>query len=53
MPDVGRHFGESARPFLMLGWTVYAFEPDPDENKRGRMKDLENSFVWPCGVRYG
>ena len=44
MLDVGSHFGESARPFLMLGWTVYAFEPDPDENKRRRMNDLEKSF---------
>ncbi len=29
MVDVGSHFGESAEPFLMMGWDVIAFEPDP------------------------
>ena len=44
MFDVGSHFGESARPFLMLGWTVYAFEPDPDINKSSRLHNLEKAF---------
>ena len=30
MVDVGAHHGGSARPFLEAGWTVHAFEPDPD-----------------------
>jgi FkbM family methyltransferase len=29
MIDVGSHFGESAEPFLKMGWNVIAFEPDP------------------------
>lgn len=30
MLDVGAHHGESCIRFLRRGWTVYAFEPDPD-----------------------
>ncbi|MGE4552374.1 MAG: FkbM family methyltransferase [Desulfovibrionaceae bacterium] len=30
MVDVGAHHGGSAKPFLERGWTVHAFEPDPD-----------------------
>lgn len=29
MIDVGAHHGGSAKPFLEMGWTVHAFEPDP------------------------
>ena len=28
MFDVGAQFAGSSRPFLKLGWSVYAFEPD-------------------------
>ena len=34
MIDVGAHAGSSLAPFLALGWTVYAFEPDPDNRAR-------------------
>jgi FkbM family methyltransferase len=29
MIDVGTHYGESAYPFLQMGWKVIGFEPDP------------------------
>lgn len=33
MIDVGAHFGESFSQYLKDGWTVYAFEPDPNPCK--------------------
>ena len=30
MVDVGAHYGSTLRPFARGGWTVHAFEPDPD-----------------------
>jgi len=34
MIDVGAHHGESFAPYLRLGWTIYAFEPDPSNYKQ-------------------
>ncbi len=34
MVDVGAHFGESLAPYLELGWSVLAFEPDPANRSR-------------------
>lgn len=33
MVDVGAHHGSSLEPFARKGWTVYAFEPDPQNRK--------------------
>lgn len=30
MLDVGAHYGSSLAPFVQAGWSVHAFEPDPD-----------------------
>tara|TARA_R110002110_G_scaffold403866_1_gene621835 strand:+ start:2146 stop:9000 length:6855 start_codon:yes stop_codon:yes gene_type:complete len=35
--DVGAHFGTSSSYFDKLGWTIYCFEPDP--NNRIRLQD--------------
>lgn len=37
MVDVGAHHGSAFRPFLDVGWSIYAFEPD----KMNRTKLLE------------
>lgn len=34
MVDVGAHTGDSCWPFLDSGWTVWAFEPDPENTRR-------------------
>lgn len=34
MVDVGAHIGDSCWPFLDSGWTVWAFEPDPENARR-------------------
>lgn len=34
MIDVGAHHGSALKPFLALGWTIYAFEPDPDNRAK-------------------
>ena len=44
MIDVGSHFGESAQPFLLLGWTVHGFEPDPDVRKKDALAGLKEKF---------
>lgn len=33
MIDVGAHHGSAARPFLKKDWTVYGYEPDPNNRK--------------------
>lgn len=33
MVDVGAHYGESFSPFADAGWSVVAFEPDPNPDK--------------------
>jgi len=33
MVDVGAHHGSSLEPFARKSWTVYAFEPDPENRK--------------------
>ncbi len=33
MVDVGAHIGESFKPYVDLGWTIFAFEPDPNPKK--------------------
>lgn len=33
MIDVGAHHGSASRPFLNKDWTVYAYEPDPNNSK--------------------
>lgn len=45
MVDVGSRYGESAEPFLGMGWDVVAFEPDPAnrsclQKRIGRFKKL-------------
>jgi FkbM family methyltransferase len=46
MIDVGAHFGTTLEPFMNLGWTIHAFEPDP--NNRKKLIDLvgNNSNVF-------
>ena len=44
MFDVGSHFGESAQLFLLLGWTVHGFEPDPDGRKKDALSALQREF---------
>jgi FkbM family methyltransferase len=46
MIDVGAHFGTTLKPFMNLGWTIHAFEPDP--NNRKKLIDLvgNNSNVF-------
>lgn len=44
MLDVGAMFGESSMPFLMNGWTVYAFEPDIDGVKSGKLSEISKRF---------
>lgn len=39
MLDVGAHYGSSLEPFADQGWSVHAFEPDPDNRAR-----LESAF---------
>ncbi len=34
MLDVGAHFGTSASYFDALGWTIYCFEPDPNNRAK-------------------
>lgn len=34
MLDVGAHVGSSAAYFHELGWTIYCFEPDPENRKK-------------------
>jgi hypothetical protein len=34
MIDVGAHFGTTLKPFMNLGWTIHAFEPDPNNRKK-------------------
>ncbi len=34
MIDVGAHHGSALMPFLNLGWTIYAFEPDVNNRER-------------------
>ncbi|MEJ7783663.1 MAG: FkbM family methyltransferase [Solirubrobacteraceae bacterium] len=34
MLDVGAHYGSSLAPFADDGWSVHAFEPDPDNRAR-------------------
>ncbi len=42
MIDVGAHFGESFLPYLTRGWTVYAFEPDPNPKKNNALKSIKS-----------
>jgi FkbM family methyltransferase len=44
MLDVGSHFGESARPFLLAGWSVCGFEPDPNPAKQQALRGMLQSF---------
>jgi len=44
MIDVGAHFGESAFPFLLNGWTVHSFEPDPSVQKKLKLESLRRRF---------
>ena len=41
MVDVGAHYGSSSRPFVGLGWKIFAFEPDPN-NRKHFIKSLGN-----------
>lgn len=36
MVDVGAYFGDTAKPFLAMGWRVIAIEPDPSKHERLR-----------------
>ncbi len=38
MIDVGAHFGESFGPYEKKGWKVLAFEPDPSNRERIKIK---------------
>ena len=40
--DVGAHFGTTLIPFAQKGWTVYAFEPDP--NNRAKLITQTDDF---------
>jgi len=42
--DVGAHFGESAYPFLLNGWSVCSFEPDPSLEKHEQLGSLQKRF---------
>lgn len=46
MIDVGAHHGSAARPFLEKNWTVYGYEPDPN-NRKVLIEKLKNysSFI--------
>lgn len=44
MIDVGAHFGESFAPYLYAGWTIYAFEPDP--NNYNQIKTQGNLYLF-------
>lgn len=42
MIDVGAHSGGSFPPFVDAGWTVYGFEPDPDNRSEIPQRYLDN-----------
>jgi len=42
MIDVGAHFGESLSSYLLRGWTVFAFEPDPNPAKSAALTRLKS-----------
>jgi FkbM family methyltransferase len=42
MVDVGAHHGASLEPFALLGWSLLAFEPDP--NNRAVLQRLSSRF---------
>lgn len=52
MVDVGAHFGSSLEPFAEAGWSVHAFEPDP--NNRTKLEEAfghhGNVTIVPKGV---
>lgn len=52
MIDVGAHHGESLAAFAAAGWTVHAFEPDPDNVTilEGRCAQWPDVHVWPQAV---
>jgi FkbM family methyltransferase len=45
MLDVGAQFGESLLPYRRLGWTIYAFEPDPNPSKLSSLDKLASDKV--------
>lgn len=44
MLDVGAHYGESFVPYLGRGWTVHAFEPDPNPHKAQVLSMYQRKF---------
>lgn len=45
MIDVGAHYGSSLKPFVKMGWRVYAFEPDAKNRQQllERLAKLPNA----------
>jgi len=48
--DVGACTGRSSRPFLESGWTVYGFEPDPN-NRAVLKQNLQDFSTFTCDSR--
>ncbi|MEM6471808.1 MAG: FkbM family methyltransferase [Planctomycetota bacterium] len=45
MLDVGAHFGESLIPYAEKGWSIFAFEPDPNSEKQAALARLGSESV--------
>lgn len=52
MIDVGAHHGSASRPFLNKNWTVYAYEPDPNNRKivKEKLKDFPLFYLYENAV---
>lgn len=51
MVDVGAHFGESFRPYLLRKWKIYAFEPDSKNRAKLLRQTAANDIrLFPVAV---